>query len=111
MNDVELVKRELARRVEELAAISFPNGQREGAHWCVGSIDRRARQVFQNLHRWRKGWALGRLRGFGKAFPKPARSVDAGAKCDFKTALREAAQWLGVTLAPSPNNAQISHHR
>jgi hypothetical protein len=38
MHDVEIVKREMARRVEEMAAYLFPNGKREGNHWCVGDI-------------------------------------------------------------------------
>ena len=38
MNDAELVKRELSRRVEEVARHLFPLGKRIGNHWCVGDI-------------------------------------------------------------------------
>ncbi len=79
---------------------------------------RSARQVIQNLHCWRKGWAMGRLRRIGKTFPKPARFVDARTQCDFKTALREAAEWLGQPLNRSngaaqstPNKVDISNTR
>ena len=80
MNDVEIVKRELAWRIEELAA-TFSEWNIAKA--CIGAsaaLKANQARVIQNLHRWRKGWALGRLRGFGEAFPKPARFVDARAE-------------------------------
>ena len=38
MSDLGRVKELLRGRVEELAAYLFPDGRREGAHWCIGDI-------------------------------------------------------------------------
>lgn len=37
--DAGQISRMLAERAESIATSLFPNGQREGAEWCVGSVD------------------------------------------------------------------------
>ena len=39
MSDARRIKHVLRERVLELAHYLYPNGHREGAHWCVGSIE------------------------------------------------------------------------
>jgi hypothetical protein len=38
MSDARRIKELLRERVAELAQYLFPNGHREGNHWCVGDI-------------------------------------------------------------------------
>jgi twinkle protein len=39
MSDARRIKELLRERVAEAAPYFFPNGHREGVHWCVDSID------------------------------------------------------------------------
>jgi hypothetical protein len=98
MSDAREIKRLLRARVEELAAHLFPNGKREGVHWCVGDITGAPGKSF-------KICVAGDKAGLWGDFAEPgthsrnlldlwmrARNVD------FKTALHEAAEWSGYSL-------------
>ena len=39
MSDSRRIKELLLGRLAELAQYLFPNGHREGNHWCIGSIN------------------------------------------------------------------------
>ena len=47
MRDARAVKDALRVRVEELAMYLFPNGKREGAHWCIGDISGASGESFK----------------------------------------------------------------
>src|SRR5215470_17503930 len=100
MNDVEIVKRELARRVEELAAYLFPNGHREGNHWCVGSINGEPGKSFKICIAGGKAGLWGDFAEPGKHSRSLLDLWMHAHEVDFKPALREAAEWLGVSLSP-----------
>ena len=80
MSDAKRIKELLRERVAELAPYLFPNGKREGNHWCVGSINGEAGRSFKICIAGPEGWLVGRLCRLGKAFSKSARSVDGGAE-------------------------------
>src|SRR6516165_10269808 len=97
MSDARRIKELLRERVAELAQYLFPNGHREGDHWCVGSIDGEPGKSF-------KVCMAGEKAGFWGDFAdsqKHSRSLlDLWMEArgvDFKTALHEAAAWLGVS--------------
>ena len=100
MHDVEIVKCELARRVEELAAYLFPNGKREGVHWCVGDVTGAPGKSFKICIAGDKAGLWGDFADSRKHSRNLLNLWMVARKCDFKTALREAAEWLGVPLAP-----------
>ena len=100
MHDVEIVKCELARRVEELAAYLFPNGKREGVHWCVGDVTGAPGKSFKVCIAGEKAGLWGDFADSRKHSRSLLDLWMVARKCDFKTALREAAEWLGVCLAP-----------
>jgi twinkle protein len=39
VSDARQIKELLRARVAELALYLYPNGRRESAHWCVGSVN------------------------------------------------------------------------
>ena len=100
MNDVEMVKRELARRVEKLAAYLFPNGHREGVHWCVGSIEGGPGKSFKICIAGPKVGLWGDFADFGKHCRSLLDLWMRARNLDFKAALRQATEWLGVSLVP-----------
>jgi len=107
MNDVEIVKRELARRVEELAAYLFPNGHREGVHWCVGSIKGEPGKSFKICVAGEKAGLWGDFAESGKHSRSLLDLWMNARNVDFKTALREAVQWLGEPLNAHRSNSSI----
>jgi hypothetical protein len=92
-------KCELARRVEELAAYLFPNGKREGVNWCVGDVTGTPGKSFKICIAGEKAGLWGDFADSGKHSRNLLNLWMVARKCDFKTALREAAEWLGVRLA------------
>lgn len=100
MNDVEIVKRQLARRIEGLAAYLFPNGKREGNHWCVGSIRGEPGKSFKICISGEKVGLSGDFADSGKHCRSLIDLWMQARNVDFKTALREAAQWLGLSVVP-----------
>jgi AAA domain-containing protein len=106
MNDAEIVKRELARRVEELVAYLFPNGKRQGIHWCVGDVTGAPGKSFKICIAGEKAGLWGDFAESGKHSRSLLDLWMHARNVDFKTALREGAEWLGVSL--SPDVAQAS---
>jgi hypothetical protein len=100
MNDAARIKQLLRDRVEELAAYLFPNGNREGCHWCVGDITGAHGNSFKICIAGEKAGLWG---DFADSQRHSRSLLDLwmqSRNVDFKTALREAAEWLGVSLAP-----------
>src|SRR5262249_35443838 len=101
MSDTKRIKRLLRERVAEIAQYLFPNGHREGNHWCVGSINGERGKSF-------KVCVAGPKAGFWGDFAESGRHsrslLDlwiAARNCDFRTALHEAGEWLGQPLGRS----------
>src|SRR5438445_781706 len=101
MNDVESVKFELARSVEEVAAYLFPNGKREGVHWCVGDVTGAPGQSFKVCIAGPKAGLWGDFADSGKHSRSLLDLWMQARNVDFKTALREAADWTGHSLQGS----------
>ena len=98
MRDAKRIKELLRERVAELAPYLFPNGKREGNHWCVGSINGEAGRSFKICIAGPKAGLSGDFAGSGRHSRSLLDLWMAARNCDFKTALREAAEWLGVSL-------------
>jgi hypothetical protein len=98
VSDVQRIKKLLRERVAELAPYLFPNGKREGNHWCVGSINGGAGRSFKICIAGPKAGLSGDFAGSGRHSRSLLDLWMATRNCDFKTALREAAEWLGVSL-------------
>jgi len=97
----EEIKRALAPHAEDLARHLFPHGKREGSHWCVGSIAGEPGQSFKICI---AGEKIGLWGDFDGSEPHSQSPIDLWMKArnvDFKTALRQAADWLGISLIGS----------
>jgi hypothetical protein len=103
MSDAKRIKELLRRRVEELAQYLFPNGHREGAHWCVGSIEGEPGKSFKICIAGEKAW-WGDFAGSGKHSRNLLDLWMCARKVDFKTALHQAAEWLGQPLSRVPQS-------
>ena len=112
MSDAKRIKELLSEHIVELAAYLFPNGKREGNHWCVADITGAPGKSF-------KICVAGEKAGFWGDFAdseKHSRSLlelwMRARDVDFKTALKEAAGWLGQSLDGSngfgPNQARVN---
>src|SRR5205814_1124581 len=93
MGDAKHIKQLLRERVADLAHHLFPDGNRDGAHWCVGDITGTPGKSFKICIAGDKvGWwgdfadSAMHSRNLLELWMR-ARSVD------FPTALREAAEW------------------
>ena len=108
MSDAARIKELLRERVTELAQYLFPNGHREGVNWCVGSMEGEPGKSFKICIAGPKAGLWGDFAGPGKHSRNlldlwmHARSVD------FKTALREAAEWLGQHLNRTKQSASTA---
>ena len=94
----EEIKRELTRRAEEFARHLFPHGKRMGNHWCVGSIAGEPGQSFKVCV---AGDKIGLWGDFNGTHNHHYSLVDLWMEkhdVDFKTALHQCADWLGVTI-------------
>ena len=98
MSDARRIKELLRERVADLAQHLFPNGHREGNHWCVGNINGAPGRSFKICIAGPKAGLSGDFAGSGKHSRSLLDLWMAARKCDFKTALCEAAEWLGVSL-------------
>lgn len=94
----EEIKRELTRRVEELARFLFPHGKRLGNNWCVGSIKGEPGQSFKICVAGEKAGLWGDFDGTQKHQHSLLDLWMEKYGVDFKTALHECADWLGVTV-------------
>jgi hypothetical protein len=99
MSDASRIKELLRERVEEVAKYLFPNGKREGVHWCVGDVTGVPGKSFKICIGGPKAGLSGDFAESGKHSRSLLDLWMAARNCDFKTALREAAQWLGVPLS------------
>jgi hypothetical protein len=98
MIDAKEIRELLLRRVADLAEYLFPKGHREGNHWRVGSITGEPGESFDicvggpRAGYW-GDWAASQNHSRNLLdLWKEARGVD------FRTALHEAADWLGISL-------------
>ena len=105
MTDAEVVKGELIRHAEEVARHLFPRGKRIGNNWCVGSIKGEPGQSFKICVAGEKVGLWGDFDGT----QKHQRSlIDLWMEkhgVDFKTALQQCGNWLGVTV----DSRSVSH--
>jgi hypothetical protein len=102
MKTVQQIKELLTARVSDLAQFLFPAGKQIANHWCVADIGGAPGKSFRLC-------ISGEKAGWWGDFAEPgahSRSlIDlwmAVRKVDFKTAMREAAEWLGE---PVPEKA------
>ena len=101
MSDSKQIKELLRERVADLAPHLFPNGKKEGNHWCVGSIDGEAGKSFDVCIAGEKAGLWG---DFAETEKHSRSLLDLwmrAHKVDFKTALREASEWLGLPQTKS----------
>ena len=114
MNDATRIKELLREHVTKLVPYLFPNGKREGNHWCVGDISGAPGQSFKICIAGEKAGLWG---DFADSEKHSRSLLDLWMRArdvDFKTALREAAEWLGQSLDGSngsgPNQARVNQH-
>jgi putative DNA primase/helicase len=95
MSDAKRIRELLLERVAELAPYLFPNGHREGNHWLVGNIAGDPGKSFKIcIDGAKAGW----WGDFADSKRHSRNLLDlwmAARNVDFKTALREASEWLG----------------
>jgi hypothetical protein len=100
MSDAERIRQLLLERIAEVAAYLFPNGKcdRAGNHWHVGSIEGEAGNSFKICIRGPKAGLHGDFANSEKHSRNPFDLWMQAHNVDFKTALHEAADWLGEPL-------------
>ena len=105
MSDARRIKELLRGRIEQLAPHLFPNGRRQGIHWCVGDITGSPGDSFKIcLTGPKAGW----WGDFADSQKHSRNLLDLwmqARQVDFKTALREAADWCGISLHGSNGQA------
>jgi hypothetical protein len=110
MSNARRIKELLLERVVELAQYLFPNGHREGNHWCVGSINGGAGRSFKICIAGSKAGLWGDFDPSGNPLGKHTRNLldlwMQARNADYKTGLHEAAKWLGRPLRQSNNAPQ-----
>jgi hypothetical protein len=98
MSDASRIKALLRERVADLAQYLFPNGKREGNHWCVGDVTGTPGKSFKICIAGPKAGLWG---DFAESEKHSRSLLDlwmAARNVDFKTAWPEAAEWLGCSL-------------
>ena len=107
MSAARRIKELLREGVAQLAQYLFPNGHREGVHWCVGNIEGEPDKSFKICISGPKASLWG---DFADSRNHSRSLLDLwmhARNVDFKTALREAAQWLGEPLNGHDNGGSI----
>src|SRR6266487_3869123 len=102
MSDAQAVNDALRERVEQLAVYLFPQGERESNQWCVGDITGVRGKSFKICIADEKAGLWG---DFADTLGHSRSLLDlwmAARNVDFKTALHEAADWLGYSLSSAP---------
>ena len=94
MSEASRVKALLRDRLAELAQYLFPNGHRQGIHWCVGSIDGGPGKSFKICIAGPKAGLWGDFAASGRHSRSLLDLWMRARNVDFKTALCEAAEWL-----------------
>jgi twinkle protein len=110
MSDAKRIKELLRDRVAEMAAYLFPNGKREGNHWRIGDVTGTPGHSFDICIVGDKAGLWGDFADSGKHSRSLLDLWMAARNCDFKTALREAAEWTGYSLHGS-NGATDTRQR
>jgi hypothetical protein len=110
MSDARQVKELLRARVTELAPYLYPNGKREGVHWCVGSVNGEPGKSFKICLTGEKAGMWGDFADSEKHRRSLLDLWMTARNVEFNTALREAGQWLGVSLNGS-NGAALNRAR
>jgi len=108
MSDAKRIKELLRQRIAELAQFLFPNGHRESGHWCVGSIEGEAGKSFKICIAGEKAGFWGDFADSGKHSRSLLDLWMQARNVDFKTALREAADWTGHSLQGSNGERSLS---
>ena len=119
MSDATRIKKSLRERVAQLARYLFPNGKREGNHWCVADITGAPGKSFKICIADEKAGLWGDFANAGKHSRNLLDLWMAARGVGFKTALRQAAEWLDQPLnepsangtngkAPIPNSASVT---
>src|SRR5437660_5110630 len=106
MSDARRIKELLRERVAALAQYLFPDGHREAAHWCVGSIDGEPGKSFKICIAGAKTGLCGDFAESGKHSQSLLDLWMQARNVDFRSALREAVEWLGQPLNRSNGAAQ-----
>lgn len=95
--DIADISERLAARMESLAADLFPNGERHGSQWCVGSL---AGEPGSSLSISLRGSKAGRWKDFGIIGGPSGDALDLIAQAlyggDIGRAITWACQWLGI---------------
>jgi Protein of unknown function (DUF3987) len=105
MIDSKNLKAVLRERISELAPYLFPNGRREGAHWCVGDVTGAPGKSFKICLAGDKKGLWGDFADAEKHSRSPLDLWMRARNVDFKTALREAAEWTGQSFNGSKSAA------
>ena len=106
MSDAKRIKEILRERVTDLAQFLFPNGKRAGPHWCVGDIAGVPGKSFKICIAGDKAGLWGDFADSQKHSRNLLDLWMLARNIDFKTALREAAEWCGHSLN-GPNGTAI----
>jgi len=99
MSDVQRIRELMRERVAELAPYLFPNGRREGNHWCVGSIEGELGKSFKICLAGEKAGLWGDFAESGKHSRNLVDLWMQARNVGFQTALCGAADWLGIPPA------------
>ena len=103
MSDAKRIKELLSEHSAELAPYLFPNGKREGNHWCVADITGAPGKSFKICVAGEKVGFWGDF-AVGKHSRNPLDLWMAARGVDFNTAVYQAAEWLGQPVnQPSAN--------
>ena len=98
MIDAKGIRELLLQRVAEVAQHLFPNGRREGNHWLVGNIAGDPGKSFKICVEGAKSGLWGDFAGAEKHSRNLINLWMEARRVDFKTAMHEAAAWLGIPL-------------
>lgn len=96
------IRRILLERIADVARYLYPSGKQSGQHWCVGDVSGAPGDSFKICL---SGPNVGMHGDFADSQKHNASPFDlwmAARQVDFSTALRESADWLGVTLDDRP---------
>jgi AAA domain len=107
VNDARQIKELLRARVTELASYLYPNGKRDGAHWCVGSVNGEPGKSFKICLSGDKAGLWGDFADSDKHSRSLLDLWMIAQNVDFKTALHDADQWLGQPLNGHSNGGSI----
>src|SRR5260370_37302714 len=98
MSDAKRIKEMLHERVTDLAQYLFPNGKREGPHWCVGDITGVPGKSFKICIARDKGGLWGDFADSRKHSRNLLDLCMLAGNVDFKTSLLAAAACCGQPL-------------